>query len=325
VLDWLAYKIQHPARRSYAVVMVADGAFGTGRSWLRAMLAAVLEGKVNNTSLAQLIGQGTSGEQNFNDWAAECQFVVVEEAKDNLSADDFYHGYESFKQKVDPRVVEFRCNPKYGKTRDDTMFFNALIFSNHADAMVIPQDERRLHVVANPPEMRDREYYERLEGSLDGGEPGRVYWYLKRRDVTAYDRIYPPDTAAKFAMMEQSRTAYDEVLDAVEEGLEGDIITRKLLQARIQRAARDLGHDQLEIKPGKMLARVWRRYGNLRSEDPKNGARYLIDTDRQEVRAVRNKSSWIAADEHGDRSAIIGELKKNQPDVTTFPQSSKKL
>ena len=28
-LDWLAYKIQHPASRSYAIVMVADNVFGT--------------------------------------------------------------------------------------------------------------------------------------------------------------------------------------------------------------------------------------------------------------------------------------------------------
>ena len=66
-LDWLAFKIQNPAKRSYAIVMVAEQQ-GVGRSWIRAMLTRVLQGKVNSGSLSQLIGKGTSGENNYNDW-----------------------------------------------------------------------------------------------------------------------------------------------------------------------------------------------------------------------------------------------------------------
>ena len=49
-------------------------------------------------------------------------------------------------------------NTKYGKTRQDTMWFNALIFSNHADAMVIPEDDRRIAVFTNAVEKASTEY-----------------------------------------------------------------------------------------------------------------------------------------------------------------------
>ena len=159
-LDWMAFKIQHPERRSFAVIMVAEE-FGTGRSWIKAMLTRALQGKVNSANLAQLIGKGTSGENNFNDWASSCQFLIIEEAKDNLSPDDFYKGYETFKQRVDNRPVAFRCNPKYGKTRDDFMYFNCLIFTNHSDAMILPPEERRICVLENPAKRKNYDYYER--------------------------------------------------------------------------------------------------------------------------------------------------------------------
>ena len=71
-LNWLAFKIQNPPRRSYAVVMIAEEAFGVGRSWLKTMLTAVLQGKgVNTVTLSQLVGKGTSAEANYNDWMTE--------------------------------------------------------------------------------------------------------------------------------------------------------------------------------------------------------------------------------------------------------------
>ena len=59
-LDWLAYKIQHPASRSYAVVMVADNVFGTGRSWIARMLERVTQGQSGKVTLKQLIGKELS-------------------------------------------------------------------------------------------------------------------------------------------------------------------------------------------------------------------------------------------------------------------------
>jgi hypothetical protein len=309
-LNWLARKIQYPAERSYAVVMVADESYGIGRSWVGRMLERVLEGKVNKASLGQLIGKGTHGERTYNDWAAECQFLVVEEAKD-ISKEDFWSSYETFKERIDNKVTEFWRNTKYGAARYDYMHFNCLIFSNHADAMALPEGERRVAVFSNPTKRRSKEYYERLDAALNSDEPARVYWWLKRRDLSGFDHVYPPDTPAKAAMVEQSRNAYDEIFEFILEYFEGDIVTRKILMSKVEVAARELGYDNVKIKPGAIANRIWRQIKSLRPTEGKNGARYLIDTKQAEVRALRNYARWKNVDEDRDREQVIVELKKN--------------
>lgn len=311
-LDWLAYKIQKPARRSYAIVMVADKAFGVGRSWIGHMLDRVLQGKVNSASLSQLIGKGTSGEQNFNDWGAGCQFLVVEEAKENMDPSDFFKGYEKFKQMIDMRPVKFRCNPKFGKTRTDYMYFNCLIFTNHSDAMIIPPEERRICVLENPGQRKEIAYYDRLEASLDSDEPQKVYWYLKRRDVSKFDHVYPPVTEAKMLMIEQSKSPAEEVKDLAFEKLAGDIVTQKILLKAIRDAARDLEYVKIENNAGGVGNIVWKNLGSLRLKNTNNGgARYTIDGKQEELRAIRNKGKWRVVDQNRNKQDLLDELNKN--------------
>ena len=308
-LNWLAYKIQKPASRSYAVVMVAEDAYGTGRSWLRDMLSKVLQGGVNAASLAQLIGKGTSAEQTYNNWMI-CQFIVVEEAKDSgLTRDDFYHGYETFKLFVDTKVMEgVRINPKFGRTRYENVYFNALIFSNHADAMVLPETDRRIFVVENPSERLDYAYYDRLTGALSTQEPSRVYWWLMRRDVSRYDHIYPPMTPAKARMIEDTRAPSDAVMGWLRENHGPDLVTKVTLKVAVVLAARDLDLEKTMREPSTVTKLLWRKMKNLRDDDPKNGARYLLDGKQTEVRALRNRQQWVISDHERDNSAVVDNM-----------------
>lgn len=324
-LDWLAWKVQHPAQRSYAMLMIADGAFGTGRSWLLKALNAALQGQVNKASFNQFIGRGTSGEQNYNDWAAECQFLIVEEAKDVIS-DDYYRIYETLKDRVSNDPTEFWRNSKYGGARFDWMWFNALIFSNHNDALVLPENDRRVCVLTNPKEMEQPEYYDRLHASIDD-EAAAIYWFLKRRDVSKFDHVYPPMTPGKLQMIESTASPYDRIYDWLVENADGDLVTQKVLGPLVRRAARTLNvDDTVQGEAVKRAVRaIWKRLPNLRGV--KNGARYMIDGEREEVRALRNTTAWKRADEIRSDVAIIDELTKNDhgnvvkfPNVPTSPQ-----
>jgi hypothetical protein len=308
-LDWLAYKIQNPALRSYAIVMIAEDGFGIGRSWLRAMMRKVLQGKVQTATLPQLIGKGTSAEKNYNDWAAECQFLVIEEAKDNITKEDFYNGYETFKQRVDTRVGDVRVNPKYGRTRDDFMFFNALIFSNHSDALAIPPNDRRCCVLTNPTVMASFEYYDRLESSLTDAEAAKVYWYLMERDISNYDHVYPIDTEGKRRMTDQNVLPSKAIKDHILDACAGDIVTKNMLRSRVITAANALDYESIASGPGGVLRILWGKMGNWRDE--KNGARYRIGGEDVEVRALRNLGKWQEIDARRDRDLIEAELLKN--------------
>lgn len=113
------------------------------------MLSAVVGDQLRTASLKQLIGKGTSAENTYNDWAAQCQFMVIEEAKD-VSKEEFWDSYQVFKQRIDARPTKFTVNPKFGQTRTDFMYFNCLIFSNHTDALALPEGDRRVAVLTNP-------------------------------------------------------------------------------------------------------------------------------------------------------------------------------
>jgi len=313
-LNWLAYKFQNPSKRSYACVLVAEDAFGIGRSWLGNMITKALQGHVNKATLSQLIGKGTSADRTYNDWMSGCQFLIVDEAKD-VSREDFWSAYETFKTRVDTSPVVFRSNAKYGKTKDDTMWFNCLIFTNHADAMLIPEDDRRIAVFSNPTERRDDEYYERLHAALDNDdEARRLYWWLRRKDVSRYNPAKPPMTAAKIQMIEASKSPIDEIYEHLVENMEGDLATRKQVTVHVKRVARALGFDQIEHSPQNAVRRIWRQMGSLKPGE-KNGYRIQIDTVREEIRAIRGGRGWILRLPNVDRDVILDEMKQNSDKV----------
>jgi hypothetical protein len=308
-LDWLAYKLQNPADRSYAIIMVAEDTFGIGRSWIKSMLYIVLQGKVQSATLSQLIGKGTSAEKNYNDWAACCQFIVVEEAKDNLAQNDFYQGYETFKQNVDTRVTPIRVNPKYERTRQDFMYFNALIFTNHADALALPEGDRRVCVLTNPTKVKSEAYYERLNDALNDDEAGAVYHFLMRRDVSGYSHVKPPMTPGKSIMIERNRPPSDEIEANILVHCTGDILTKKMLKSQVIRAANELDYDNIASSSGGIIRHLWGKMGALREE--KNGARYTVNGVNTEVRAIRNVKTWKHKDDNREKKAFVAELLKN--------------
>tara|TARA_R110000751_G_scaffold306805_1_gene426263 strand:+ start:1338 stop:3569 length:2232 start_codon:yes stop_codon:yes gene_type:complete len=307
-IDWLAFKFQNPGRRSWGVVMVAENTFGTGRSWIKTMLAKTLQQAVNTATLGQLIGRGTSAEQTYNDWMSRCQYICVEEAKESIDRDVFFQAYEVFKQNVDPAVgVDIRINPKFGRTRIENIYYNALIFTNHRDALAIPGNDRRVYVIRNPTKMESPAYYDRLVSSLDNGEPRRIYWYLMRRDVSAFDPIYPKMTPGKAAMIDDNHSPADEIFEHLLEHIVPDLVTKSTFKRAVTDAAMKLDYDNIALKPGGVVKLLWGRLPQLR--DDVNGARYYLDGAQRVVKAIRNTEKWVLVDQDRDKIVIAEGLK----------------
>ncbi|MDB4261355.1 hypothetical protein N9878_00670 [bacterium] len=306
-IDWLAFKFQNPGKRSYGVVMVADNTFGTGRSWIKTMLAKTLQQAVNTATLGQLIGRGTSAEQTYNDWMSRCQFICVEEAKEAIDRDVFYQAYEVFKTNVDPAVgVDVRINPKFGRTRTENIYYNALIFTNHRDALAIPANDRRCYVIQNPTKMETPAYYDRLVGSLMTGEPRRIYWYLMNRDVSGFDNIYPAMTPGKAVMIDDNHSPADEIFEHVMEHA-GDLLTKHTFKTAVVSAAMKLDYDGIALKPDGVVKLLWGRVPHLRDEI--NGARYYLEGAQRVVKAIRNLDKWVKVDIERDKELISEGLK----------------
>lgn len=322
-LNWLAFKVQNPTSRSYAVVMIAEDAYGTGRSWIGRILGKMMQGHVKKTTLASLVGLGPSHAQNFNSWMVDSQFLICEEAKDNsLTRDDFYHAYETFKQNIEPGEAgePIRINDKYGRTRDAVVYYNALIFTNHADAMVLEAGDRRVFCVENPVQRLEYVYYDRLAGALQTQEPRRLYWWLMRRDVSKYDRIYPPMTPAKARMIADTRSPSASLSEWLVDNHTPDIVTRATLKVAVVVAAHALDDEKTQRDPSYMAKLLWRKLKTLRPSDAKNGARYVIEGKQIEIRAIRNQDFWLEKDFDRDVEGVQNELLRGESAVVAlFP------
>jgi len=304
-ISWLAHKIQNPLSRSYAVCMVTDEVFGIGRSWIKSILNAALQGKVNSASLAQLVGKGTQSENNYNDWMVNCQFLIIDEAKDEIDRDIFYAAYEKFKQRIDNHPVSERINVKYGQATEQLIYFNCLIFSNHLDALALPENDRRVLVITNNNELNTPEYYENLYTSIKD-EAAKLYWFLMRRDLRNFDHVYPIETPGKLAMVEQNKSPSDAIYSWVLENIKSDLATQESLKKHVVSAAIALNYEYIMMKPGAVIRRIWGKLGNLRGE--KNGARYVLVGKRCEIRCFRNEKKWKAIDDERNLEAFLKEL-----------------
>jgi len=327
-LNWLAKKVQSPASRSFCVVMVAEDTQGTGRSWLKDMLLKVLQRGVNSASMAQMYGLGTSAEQNYTKWKSECQYIVVEESQDNtMSRDDYFHGYTTFKRNCDTKPSEAEdINIKYGRISQETLYYNVLVFSNHADAMVIPEEDRRITVLDNPIALAGYDYYERLHRSLETQEPRRIFWHLMRRELVShynkhgdklaapvpFNHIYPPETPTRQRMIEDTRAPSDTIAEWMRENHTPDLVTKTTLKTAVVLAARDLDFEKIMREPGMITKMLWRKMKTLRAGDVKNGARYMLDGKQTEVRAIRRGEFWIDQDAARNGEIISAELNKTE-------------
>ena len=234
---WLAHKIQNPAERGVAIVMIAEDAYGIGRSWLGSLLDKVLLGEVRQTDIKQLAGGNGGGASTYNDLYANKQIVVVDETQ----ADEVrvqFKAYENLKLVVDTSPSRCRVNPKYGKVYEVELLFNLLAFSNNVDALHIPADDRRFCVLTNPTNPRDQKYYSRLYEKLE--DPrflGEVYWYLRHYDWSAINPRKPIKTKAREKMIEVTKSPRDQVVDAmIDDDTLPDFMTRNQLVGKVSAA-----------------------------------------------------------------------------------------
>jgi hypothetical protein len=283
--------------------MVAEMAQGVGRSWIKRFLEVMLAGHVNTASIPQLFGKDNS---QFNDWLAKCLFLVCEESKaGDMTPAAMESGYNFFKTICDTAVAKnYLINPKYERQKREDLYFNVLIFSNSAEALPLPPEDRRVYVIKNPDKRNTQDYYERLESALSGGEPMRAYNWLMQRDVSKFNHTLPPMTEGKATMIQETRSPGHVIMQAIEEGHGCDLVTIKTLKNAVIAAASNDGFDKIVQSPGGVTRWIWRKIGTLRADDPKNGARYLVGGKMQEIRAIRMRKHWAAVDSERDAEEI---------------------
>lgn len=310
---WIAQKLQKPLTRSYAMVLVADlmegeagEKFGTGRSVVGDIFKRVFQAGVSSVELSDINGKGGS-QSAYNDWVAETQLCVIEETKDSADSyrDDF-QSYEKIKQVVDSRPIpDQRIKPKYGRIYTATIYANFLFFSNHSNAIQLPEGDRRFMVIDNNKGRRSlaeyRELYDFLNSDVD---IGRLYWWYMGLDISNFDQVYPPMTPAKKRMTQQSMTTVDEIWGDCLNSFDGGLVSQKMLVERCLLFVEP--GDELVSKIPSVVRAKWKKLENLGNEYKIN-----LNGKNHRVRVIKNNEEIRDRYSKTDYDFLRSQLDRN--------------
>lgn len=226
LLDWLAFSVQYPWRRMTWAYMILTPNYGVGKDPLFKMMQRIL-GKGNCSRIDEKMLDSTKN--SFNGYMSEKTMLLLDEIH-NAS----YLDLKSFITDDSKSI-----NHKYGQMRMEDLFCSVLMFSNHIDAVRIPEGDRRIYTAVCYEERRQElGYYTELFDSINHSDtvPAHFMAFLRARDVSKFGwNRTPPMTAAKRTMITTSMPYAQRVIESMFEDELGpcmfDIITPSLALA----------------------------------------------------------------------------------------------
>ncbi|PHM33308.1 DUF5906 domain-containing protein [Xenorhabdus innexi] len=200
----LAWMVQRPARRCPITTLHISVLHGTGRGWVIQLMEAIL-GSWNCTRAKMDVICANQ----FHDYLYHSLLCTVDEVKENI--DKRYSINDQLRDLLtEPR---FEVNNKYGKKITMDIFTSFLFFSNHIDALFLPEEDRRIAVLGGPDFLQDEKYFNPLYQALKDPEfIAQVYWYLMAINLDDFDWQRAPETEERRLMIESSRSDVDTVL-----------------------------------------------------------------------------------------------------------------
>lgn len=237
-LRWLAHKYRNPASRGPGIVMVAHDKYGTGRGTLVELLREMFSSAlVQNVDFKTLSGQ--TYQSQYNEWLADNLIIAVDEAQEAAPSLTKWqtrsNAYEHIKSIVDPAVSHITVVRKGSRNTPGRTFASTLIFTNHYDAVIIPNGDRRLAILENG-QPQTQEYW-----------TGVYAWIRKPENIAAFVKgllelpmgdyspfAVPMMTAAKAEMISAGTSELDRALDHALVGLKDTLLVKEQIILRIE-------------------------------------------------------------------------------------------
>ena len=199
-IDWMAFNLQHPDRRCKVTPLHVAIPHGTGRGWVVELMSKLL-GQWNCTKVKMntLCGEGSGG--GFQDFLDKSLFCAVEEVREGNRR---YGISDKTRDILTENYLE--VNVKFGSKKTQKVFTNFFFMSNHPDALVLTDQDRRVNVLSGPDKVMDRRYYLRLYEWLETDGVAAVHADLKARDLSDFDWQHSINTVGRVRMIENNRT-----------------------------------------------------------------------------------------------------------------------
>ncbi|MFA7602541.1 MAG: primase-helicase family protein [Novosphingobium sp.] len=317
-LDWLAFKARYPHIPGPAVVMVAHRTFGTGRGTLGVLMSRLFgERYVRSIPFAAFTGR--TYQSQYNEWQADTLVVMVNESSEDTEGSTYRtkrNTYEHLKETVEVRPTVREISVK-GRSNYRAMSSTSFIIAtNHADALPIPDTDRRFCVIRNGGTKPLSWWTEVNDWLYRPENVAAFHAWLGERDLSGYSPFdTPPVFEGKRAMTEEAKSDFDRLLEAAVDSLPGPVF----VAAQVERQMRALERtSDTELPKGfelpNMVKRALRkecvRIGVPRGQNwwpMVNGRRYTVF-----ARTHQDAAKWTSANASLLRDTL---LQNGDPDA----------
>ena len=154
--SWMAFNIQKPGTRCKVTPLLIATDHGTGRGWVVQLMGLLLGSwNCNKTKMSTLNGESGAGQ--FQDYMNNSLLCCIEEVKDG---DKRYGVTDTIRDYLTENTLEI--NLKYGAKATKSIYTNFFWMSNHSDAVVLTEEDRRINVFKTEDKPKENDYYERL-------------------------------------------------------------------------------------------------------------------------------------------------------------------
>ncbi|CDG49237.1 hypothetical protein [Serratia symbiotica] len=135
----------------------------------------------------------------------------------------------------------FEVNRKYGKKMTIDIFTGFLLYTNHIDALVLPEEDRRIAVLGGPDAEAGEEHYAYIYSALgDSDFIAQVYWYLMSVDISQFNWQRAPNTKERQLMIESNKSDIEVALISV---LENPPVPAMTYQQIVNEVIKEVGLD----------------------------------------------------------------------------------
>jgi hypothetical protein len=193
LLDWMAFLVQSLGEKVLWAPLL-QGAEGCGKTLFPYVLRLVL-----GESNVKEVGPNVVIHSDWNEWAADCQLVVLEEVRVVGEA------RHAVMNKLKPLITNthIAINQRNKDTRVVPNYANYLLTSNFTDALAITENDRRYFVLFAKQQSKTdvraigSAYFSRVYDTLKTMGGGLRAYLLERRISPEFNPNLCPDSAAK--------------------------------------------------------------------------------------------------------------------------------
>ncbi|EHQ4638990.1 DNA primase [Salmonella enterica] len=235
----LGWMVQRPERRCPISILHVATAHGTGRGWVSQLMERVL-GPWNCARTRMKI----LCDNQFHDYLYNTLLCTIDEVREN---DKRYEVNDKIRDVLtEPR---FEVNRKYGSKKTMDIYTGFLFYTNHFDALALPEEDRRIAVLGGPDFAASEEHYASLYGALsDSDFIAQVYWYLMGIDLSRFNWQRAPETKERQLMIESNKSDVEAALIEILDNPPAPAMTyQQIVNAILAEAGMDVEINQKHI------------------------------------------------------------------------------